>query len=244
MPVLTVGPDAIPYEVRRSRRARRGRLVVAAKGVEVVVPEGTSEARVRGILERGGPWIERKWAALRRSLATHPGSSHLVTGATVPFRGRPVPLRIVRSGDGEVDVGYDDGFVVALPAWVSAEARDGIVESALRLWLKRRVRVDALDLVRHHGERHGLLPRSIRIKDQKSLWGSCTSGGDISLNWRLVFAPEAVLEYVVVHELCHLRVRNHGPAFWRLVREVLPGFEPHRRWLKRNGHMLSLKPGG
>ena len=243
MPVLTVGPEVIAYEVRRSRRAVRGRIVVRPAGVEVVVPGGTPERRVRDMVERNRRWIVARWTAMRRALAAHPGSPRLIDGAEIAYRGRPVPLRIVRSGDGPTDVAYGDGFVVTLPEWVSDEAEDGIVESALRLWLKGRVRADVRALVERHGPAHGLVPRSIRIKDQKTLWGSCTGRGDVSLNWRLVFAPEAVLEYVVVHELCHLRVRTHGPAFWALVREVLPGFEPHRRWLRDNGRLLTLKPG-
>ena len=84
--------------------------------------------------------------------------------------------------------------------------------------------------------------RELRVKEQKRLWGSCSSRGTVNLNWRLILAPEAVFEYVVVHELCHLRVRNHQCEFWRLVGAVLPGFEAQRRWLRANGHLLSLQP--
>ena len=86
------------------------------------------------------------------------------------------------------------------------------------------------------------MPRALRIKEQKQLWGSCSARGTINLNWRLILAPEAVFEYVVVHELCHLRVRNHQQEFWRLVAEVLPDYERHRRWLRANGHLLTLRP--
>jgi hypothetical protein len=103
-------------------------------------------------------------------------------------------------------------------------------------------RTDAEAYVARHGPPHGLVPSALRIKAQKRLWGSCTAKGAINLNWRLILAPPPVFEYVVVHELCHLRVRNHQAPFWRLVGEVLPGFEQPRRWLKDNGHLLTLKP--
>jgi predicted metal-dependent hydrolase len=86
------------------------------------------------------------------------------------------------------------------------------------------------------------VPRAIRIKAQKRLWGSCSSRGVVNLNWRLILAPEAVFEYVVVHELCHLRIRNHQRAFWQLVGEILPDFATHRRWLRDHGHLLTLRP--
>jgi predicted metal-dependent hydrolase len=250
MPVLTVGEATITYEVRRSPRATRGRIVVGPRGVEVVVPPGTPEPRVREIVHGRRLWIAERWAALQRTLAAHPGGSavRFDAGARVLYRGLPVPLRIVAAPDGRggaaVASGGDGCLVVEVPAWVGDDARGGVVEGALRLWFRGRARADAAELVARHGPPNGLVPRSIRIKDQKTLWGSCTARGDIGLNWRLVLAPAEVLEYVVVHELCHLRVRNHGPAFWRLVGTVLPGFDASRRWLRDHGALLTLRPGG
>ena len=87
------------------------------------------------------------------------------------------------------------------------------------------------------------MPKGLRIKDQKQIWGSCSARGLINLNWRLILAPEPVFEYVVVHELCHLRVRNHQKEFWQLVAQILPGLRaPERRWLRANGHLLTLRP--
>ena len=121
-------------------------------------------------------------------------------------------------------------------------AREAAVEAALRRWLKRAALTDARRWVERHGPAHGLVPSALRIKEHKHLWGSCSSKGAVNLNWRLILAPEPVFEYVVVHELCHLRERHHQPAFWRLVGEVLPGYEAQRRWLRAHGQLLSLQP--
>ncbi len=83
----------------------------------------------------------------------------------------------------------------------------------------------------------------MRVKEQKHLWGSCSAKGRVNLNWRLIFAPPAVFEYVVVHELCHLREAHHQAPFWRLVGQILPEFEAQRRWLRANGHLLTLRNG-
>ncbi|HEX5078619.1 MAG TPA: M48 family metallopeptidase, partial [Geminicoccaceae bacterium] len=90
------------------------------------------------------------------------------------------------------------------------------------------------------GPRHGLVPRGLVIKAHRTLWGSCTAKGVINLNWRLILAPPAALDYVVVHELCHLRHRHHQPPFWRLVGQILPDYSWQRRWLRANGHLLTL----
>lgn len=81
---------------------------------------------------------------------------------------------------------------------------------------------------------------SITIRDQKTRWGSCSSRGTLSFNYRLIFAPPAVLDYVVVHELCHLTHMNHSKEFWNLVGSVMPDYRAHRRWLKDHGQELTL----
>jgi predicted metal-dependent hydrolase len=89
----------------------------------------------------------------------------------------------------------------------------------------------------------GVAYRRIRIGDQRTLWGSCSSAGTLSFNWRLVLAPLEVLDYVVVHELCHLRVPNHSKTFWTLVEGLRPGWREHRDWLRENGaELLALRP--
>ncbi|MBQ8597165.1 MAG: M48 family metallopeptidase, partial [Lachnospiraceae bacterium] len=78
----------------------------------------------------------------------------------------------------------------------------------------------------------------IRIKDQKSRWGSCSSKGNLNFNWRIVMAPEPVCDYVVIHELCHLVHLDHSERFWKLVESICPGYEQYKKWLKTNGSRL------
>lgn len=86
----------------------------------------------------------------------------------------------------------------------------------------------------------GVTYNAITIRDQKTRWGSCSSKGNLSFNWRLILAPPKVLDYVVVHELCHRREMNHSPRFWALVESVMPDYKQHRKWLKDNGDKLTL----
>jgi predicted metal-dependent hydrolase len=232
---------AIPYQLRRSARARRLRITVRPGGIDVVAPRRMREADIAAFVEQSRAWIDAKLAALQRVLAAHPGSTRLIDGSTILYRGEPVQLR-VRAG-ARPQVREESGIEVTVRAVLGDVDREAAVERMLMRWLRWSAQDDALSYVHRHGPRHDLMPAAVRIKQHKRLWGSCTAKGAINLNWRLILAPPAVFEYVVVHELCHLREPNHQAPFWRLVGEILPGFERQRRWLRTNGHLLTLRNG-
>ena len=242
MPTLQIGSSVISYRLRRSRRARRLRITVQADGVDVVAPLRAPEREIGAFVARHRDWVLAKVSALRQTLQAHQGPARLAAGGVIPWHGQWVDLSVLPVAGSRVSVRHGGGFEVRLPAAMPEEAREATVEAALRRWLKRAALADAWRWVEHHGPAHDLVPRAVRIKEHKHLWGSCSSKGAINLNWRLILAPEPVFEYVVVHELCHLRERHHQPAFWRLVGGLLPGFEAQRRWLRANGQLLSLQP--
>lgn len=242
LPTLQIDSSAVPYRLRRSRRARRLRITVQADGVDVVAPLRAGTHEIGAFVERHRDWVLAKVSALRQTLQAHQGPARLAAGGRILWRGQWVDLSVVPVAGSRVSVRHGSGFAVRLPAALPEDAREPAVEAALRRWLKRAALVDARRWVERHGPPHRLVPSAVRIKEHKQLWGSCSSKGAINLNWRLILAPEPVFEYVVVHELCHLRERHHQPPFWRLVGEVLPEFETQRRWLRANGQLLSLQP--
>jgi predicted metal-dependent hydrolase len=104
--------------------------------------------------------------------------------------------------------------------------------------LKGHARREATAMIANEAARMGVTANGLRLADQKTLWGSCGASGRISLSWRLVLAPPEVLRYVVIHELAHLKQRNHSPRFWEIVRRQMPDFEAARRWLREHGAAL------
>ncbi|MEZ5935549.1 MAG: SprT family zinc-dependent metalloprotease [Alphaproteobacteria bacterium] len=245
MPHLTIGLKKIAYDVRTSPRAKRLRLTVRPEGVEVVVPPRVPAREINAFIDSHRGWIRAKVEAFQALLDSHAGPERLEDGATIMFRGEPTPLAIGFSDRVRPKVVEGDGFRLELPSRLRPEEHESAIERTLVNHLKKQAKSDAQMAIEQFGPPHGLEPSALHIKDQKRLWGSCTYAGVINLNWRLIFAPAAVFDYVVVHELCHLRHRHHQPPFWRMVGEVMPGFERHRRWLKQNGHLLTLKrPGG
>jgi predicted metal-dependent hydrolase len=231
----------VPYQLRRSARARRLRISVQPGGVEVVAPLGARAADIAAFVGHNRAWIDARLEALRRVLAAHPGSAQLVDGATILCRGEPVRLRVRTGARPQVRDGSD--LEVTVATGLAGADREAAVERVLTRWLRWSAQNDALAYVDRHARPSALLPAAVRVKEQKRLWGSCSGKGTINLNWRLIFAPPPVFEYVVVHELCHLREAHHQAPFWRLVGEILPDFEQQRRWLRANGHLLTLRNG-
>jgi hypothetical protein len=105
-------------------------------------------------------------------------------------------------------------------------------------WLRSQARVDLTERTLHHAVNLGCRAKRVTVRDQSTRWGSCSSTGTISYSWRLIFAPGEVLDYVAAHEVAHLKEMNHGPRFWRLVRETMPDMQRARAWLKQNGAEL------
>lgn len=241
MPTLVVGASQIDYILRRSLSAKRARITVTPTEVEVVVPTWATEDDIAAALHRRREWLALQRREMTARVAATPKIGHFVTGAKIPYRGRRARLTVEQTDTIAVEVTYRNGFYVACPSILSEASRDPLIETALRLWFRRQVRRDVTAFVRKHGTEKGLKPRGIQIKDQKHFWGSCGADRIVNLNWHLIFAPKTVLEYAVVHEICHLRHRSHDPAFWGLVGSILPDWEVRKRWLERNEHLLAIE---
>jgi predicted metal-dependent hydrolase len=210
-----------PLMIRVSPRARRIglRIDAARRRVELVLPHNVPpELGLRFLRAKRG-WVAARFAAL-------PQTVPFVEGAVVPILG--APHRIRRSHDlaaPPVVVAEAEIRVRGDPAHVSRRVRDHLAALA-RAGLAERARPLANRLGRN-------IVR-ISVRDTKSRWGSCSSSGNLSFSWRLIFAPADVVDYVVAHEVAHLVEMNHGPRFWRLVDSLAPGSAKHRRWLDRH----------
>jgi predicted metal-dependent hydrolase len=232
------------YTIRRSERAKHLRIVVKAASIEVVAPPKVSDRKIKAFVELQQEWI--KAASLRvadkiRAIPTLAPMTY-AHGVTVPFQGRQIPLRVQNTAKAtlKVDLQADSEFVIDLPMRINATESSELIRLALIRWMKNQARQQAGFYIDKHAQRHALVPRSLKIKTQKSRWGSCGPQNDINMNWLLMLAPPAVLEYVVVHELCHIKHKNHSREFWQLVTEHLPDYQQQRRWLKRHGNSLML----
>jgi predicted metal-dependent hydrolase len=218
--------DEIEYSVRRSERARRVRVSVdATRGVEVVLPRRAPAREAAAAIRELRPWIERRVRELERARATV-----AARGETVPYLG--VDLRLVPE-PGRTRV-HRRGDALLVPS--------GAVERmpALERWYRRAAAQEIAPRLDRACSLAGLSYERLTIRSQRTRWASCSRSGTMSFNWRLLLAPEPVLDYVVWHEVCHLEVMDHSPRFWSLLRSWCPGYREQLRWLRRHGATLVL----
>jgi predicted metal-dependent hydrolase len=229
LPFLRADPPTVVPRVDfvRMRRARRYIIRVLPDGsVRVTIPRGGSRREAESFFERHRRWAEDERV---RVMAVH-APTVWADGDEILLRGRPVPLRVTREGNrwwltlGPERIRIGDVPVDLRPA----------AEDCLRLIARR----DLIPRLRELAEIHGLTVSHVAIRNQRSRWGSCSREGSIALNFRLVQAPDAIRDYVLIHELMHLKQQNHSRRFWRLVESASPAFREAERWLRTTGRSL------
>lgn len=237
MPSLQIGQKEISYELRRSATASERRITVTPGHVEVLALTNDDDQTVAGFLDRKRQWLFNTVREMEQIAANRHAVPRFMTGSKIPYRGRKMSLTVRRTDAERAAVTYHNGFVVDLPHWAGDDA-DQLVASELKHWLKQRVRRDVQKIAANYGIRFGLVPRSIRTANLTHGWGACGPEGNVLINWQLVFAPKTVLDYVVAHELLHLRHRSHGREFWRSLQSIMPRYVESRNWLDRFGSTL------
>jgi len=214
----------IEYTVRRSCRARRVRVNVRAHTeVEVVLPARAPERAAAAAVRELTPWIERRLSEGRRALA------HVAArGGTVPYLGVPLPLV------------PEPGRTRARRKGERLLVPEGDHRPAVERLYRRLARQEITARLDAAVAQVGASYSGLSIRGQSTRWASCSSKGAMSFNWRLLLAPEPVLDYVVWHEVCHLEVRDHSRRFRALVESRCPGWRAQRDWLRRHGATLVL----
>lgn len=212
-------------EFVRIRRARRYIVRVRHDGsVRVTIPRGGSRAEGARFLQRQSKWIEQERA---RVLEAHVTPSW-IDGATMMLRGQLVTLSVRHDAHGRLSIHYGDRSVAS--SRHDAEIR-GCIEADLRALAREEIGLRMYELAAEHQ----LVVSGLTIRNQRSRWGSCSRAGRIALNYRLIQMPPAVSDYIILHELMHLKEQNHSRRFWRLVENVCPDFRDAEKWLRLHG---------
>ncbi|MDE9449785.1 M48 family metallopeptidase [Aliiroseovarius sp. Z3] len=217
------GTPEVSVLLRPSARARRLSLRVSKLDgkVTLTVPHGASRREAIRFVSERADWI-------RKHLADTMPEQRPILGATLPFLGQPhqiteAPIRVARIRDGRflVPPGDPDKTAVRLEALLKREARDRLARAS-----------------DHYAEKIGRQFGRLTLRDTRSRWGSCSSQGNLMYSWRLVMAPEAVLDYVAAHEVAHLVHMDHSSAFWAQVETICPSYHAPRQWLRDHGTSL------
>jgi predicted metal-dependent hydrolase len=228
-PILLAG-EVHHYRLRRAKRRTIGFQIDDA-GLTVSAPRWVRLAEIEAAIVEKERWIRTKlndwrdWRAKRNLPRVH-----YADGGTLPYLGQPVTLRLHREQKitGLIESDGRRLLCLALPP----ESTEAQIKDAVQAWLQTQARRVLDERLRMLAERSGLTYTSWTLSSARGQWGSCTHDGRIRLNWRLVHFALPVIDYVVAHELAHVREMNHGPRFWSAVGQLLPGFEAARDEIK------------
>jgi hypothetical protein len=207
------------------------RLTVTESGdALVVLPTWADESQAAELVARHAAWLERQRRRILEERASLDARPELGAGRLLPLRGTSLPVIVEAATAGRSSVTV---MARSAPAIVvrRAAANGDSVAVLIERWLRAEARRDVAVAVARRAAEMGLTYGRLSIRDQRTRWGSASARGALSFSWRLVLCPPDVLDYVVVHELAHLRWRGHGPRFWALVRRHVPRTDEHRRWL-------------
>jgi predicted metal-dependent hydrolase len=227
--LIQFGSQVVSYRLKRSRRKSIG-FVVDEEGLSVTAPRWVPMSQIESALQEKERWIIVKIQEMQGRRRAVPHISW-TDGGTLPYLGGTLELKTALAGSRAKDaVVFNPSartLTVALPPGADAKQMRERVQG----WLQAEARRIFEERSLIYAERLGVAPRQLRLSSAKTRWGSCNSDGKILLNWRLIHFPMSSIDYVVAHELAHLREMNHGPRFWQTVGEILPGFEAARAHL-------------
>ncbi|TDX52962.1 M48 family metallopeptidase [Orenia marismortui] len=243
MEAIKFGNSRIEYDiVRSSRRKTVGIIVDPQDGVIVRVPKDLAEAEIATIVKKKGSWITEKQRLLQEVKAP-PKPKEFMSGEKLMYLGRRYRLKVVTTDEtNKVEVGLIKGkFIIKAPLSLQEDNRREAIRGAVIDWYKEHAKNKIKARVNYYAPKLDVEPNLINVKEQKKRWGSCSSLGNLNFNWKIIMAPMSIVDYIVVHELAHLRHHNHSSEFWELVEAIISDYNERKEWLRVNGRQLALK---
>lgn len=234
---LRTGEGDISFVLARSSGRRTLTITVDGSAqVTVSSPWHMREPEIRAFVHEKAGWIRRKVDEVRKNkdILSRRAFDH---GHEFLFLGKKYKVNVDERAVGRGRISFDafEGWSVAVPQNLSLAERRRLVKEKMVRWYRRQAGEILGGRVFHYSRLVGVEPRKIVVRTQKRLWGCCDyQARTIRLNWQIILSPPKVVDYVVVHELCHLAVPGHSRRFWRKVEKVMPDFKEYRRWLRTN----------
>jgi len=220
----------IIFDIEYRNRRTMAIQVMPPGRILVCSPLGISEDIIRERVRSKGSWIVKKLVQLREIKLVIPDRV-FINGQPFLFLGKNYPLQILKNGRKRPKVFFsDDRFYLELYELDHTKMR-----KAMEKWYRKKADRIIDDRVGIYIDKIGKRPQDVKVKEQKRRWGSCTAKGKLYFNWRIIMAPPAIVDYVVVHEMCHLAYLNHSKNFWQKVESILPDYKKRKKWLKDNG---------
>ena len=220
-------------QIHRTNRRKTASIKVLQGVVQVVVPKTLSQQAIDDLIANKSNWIRQKLMQQQSVPVSKP--KQFVSGESFTYLGRNYRLKVLPGQVAPVKLKHGYLQVTVTPDQKSDQQ---LIRQRLRDWYLHRS-IDKLEQKTSiYAEQMGVQPTQIKVKEYKSRWGSCNTRGEISYNWKIIMTPHRIVDYVVIHELCHLIHHNHSKQYWNQVRSIVPDYQSKRDWLKTNAGLL------
>ncbi|QNU67835.1 M48 family metallopeptidase [Ruminiclostridium herbifermentans] len=235
---IKVEDTEINYIVTRSNRKTIGITIDKNGLVKVTSPYRVSESYINELMYKKSSWIQKKLLELKSRAEKAKSPKMFYNGESFLYLGNEFELKICRDSSCKKATVKIEGknIVIDLPINFNTDN----IKKILRQWYIEQFKHIAAERINHYSAQIGVFPKKVTIREQKTRWGSCSSKGNINLNWKLIMASLEVLDYVIVHELCHMIAMNHSEEFWKIVGTFSPQYKNYRDWLRHNGESLNF----
>lgn len=227
----------LTYSLRKSKRVKGKKIIVKPNKIEVVGPNFANENSLHNFILSKQNWVFEKYGEIQK----YKNSLHQVsfeealTGEPIIFKGEDIYLKLTQSTEVLPKVEINENILkIYIPKFYNDEKQQDIAKQTLKNYLKGELLKIADKKAKFYCKITGKEFKEIKIKELKSIWGSCTAKGVINLNWQLITLPKRVIDYVILHEICHLTHRNHSKKFWSLVESIMPDFKEMEVILKQS----------
>jgi hypothetical protein len=236
MSYIPYGNRKINFEVKRGNRKKTVAIHVSPNAlVTVLVPQYLDEEKIRMIVQKRAHWIIERQEQIKKNKDSN-SVKEFVSGESFPYLGKYYRLKVMKSTtDTEEKCRLVGGrLVVEVNAKSDSENDRKAIKAALMDWYLQHAEEKIKERVSRFARLIGKRPNSTKIKNQEKRWGSCSRTGIIRFNWKIIMAPISIMDYVIVHELCHLFYPHHSPQFWQRVQSIIPDYKKRQHWLKEN----------
>jgi predicted metal-dependent hydrolase len=232
----------ITFDYQVFRRPRRKTAYISVNpdcSVRILVPSALTDEKIIELVNRKSRWIRTKIAHFQE-INHNQKQREYVSGESFTYLGRNYRLKINSGGMSETVKLMNGRFNIYLPPEITDFDRERFVVDQLTSWYKERAIIRLRQKTVRYAKQLGVVPVSVGLRDYKSQWGSCQTDGKIYYNWKIIIAPHSIVDYVAVHELCHLVYHDHSKQFWKLLETIIPDYIKRKKWLKVNGVLLDV----
>ena len=226
----------LKIEVLRSRR-KTSVLQIVGNQLQIRVPNRVRDRKIVEILEKKQRWIRNKAIELQNQPITK--KREYISGELFPLFGRYLKLKVLEGGKVGTQL-VDDYLLTTVRSSEIGDLRKSRIKTYIERWYVKEAYKRLEEKVIKYSQIIRVYPREMKVRNYKTRWGSCDKKGRLTFNFHLIKAPHSIVDYVVVHELCHMLQPNHSKFFWNEVAKYDPCYKDHKKWLKENGNILLI----